>query len=177
MSTVVDVGCASQGAERSIEKLVKRFQPDLFYGFDPALVLPTFTGHGVPPHWPIGCRLHLEAKAAWTRDGRIEFAAAGLDGTVMRAKNGYGEWGGEVHEVECFDLARFVRDLPDGEVILKLDAEGAEFPLLEHLHAQGADGRLTLVLVEWHDRWMGGDYRARRAAIVAALTCPLEEWS
>jgi hypothetical protein len=94
----------------------------------------------------------------------------------MRDKNTRGEWDAEVREVPCFDLAAFIRDLPPGEIVLKLDAEGAEIPLLEHLHAAGMDERLTLLLVEWHDAVMTGDYGARRAMLEAALRCRVEEW-
>lgn len=171
---VVDLGCFPHRDEISIEPLVRRYRPDLLYGFDP---------------WPAlvegeteleGTRVILERKAAWISDGEIEFARVrGLrawDSTVMREKNSRGEWSGsgEVVCVPCFDFAAWVRTLPEPPIV-KLDVEGAEFPILERMVKTGADALVSQVLVEWHDGQMA-DFPERRAALLEELRCPVASW-
>ncbi len=171
---VVDLGCFPHRDEISIEPLVERFRPEMLYGFDP---------------WPAlvegeteldGTRIVLARKAAWIEDGEIEFALVrGLrawDSTVMREKNSKGEWGtaGDVIRVPCFDFSAWVRTLPEPPVV-KLDVEGAEFPILEKLVADGSDALVAELLVEWHDALMP-DHGARKAALLDALRCPVSPW-
>jgi hypothetical protein len=160
-TTVIDVGCARWGGDYSIERLIEMYYPDMLYGFDPA--------------WPedepnvIHSLLHptttfVERAAAWTYDGEVRFLVDGLNGQVGDA----GHW----PLVPCIDLARFIDQLPTGRIVLKLDAEGAEIELLEHLIATTVDVRLTGVIVDWHP-WNDPE---RRRAIERALTCSVEEW-
>lgn len=174
MSIVVDLGCFPHRDEISIEPLVERYRPDVLYGFDP---------------WPAlvegetelgGTRIVLERKAAWIQDGEVEFARVrglrGWDSTVMRAKNARGEWtgAGDVIRVPCFDFSSWLRGLPEPPVV-KLDVEGAEFPILEKLVADGTDVLVSELLVEWHDDKMA-DQVERRAALLASLRCPVTPW-
>jgi FkbM family methyltransferase len=171
---VVDLGCFPHRDEISIEPLIDRFRPDVLYGFDPwpALVEGEFAADGT--------RVVLERKAAWIEDGEIEFARVrglrGWDSTVMRAKNAKGEWtgAGEIVRVPCFDFSAWLRTLPEPPVV-KLDIEGAEFPVLEKLVADGTDAHVAELLVEWHDDKMP-DFAERRASLLAALRCPVAPW-
>ena len=183
--TVIDLGCFPHGHEVSIERLIDRYQPDLLLGFDPYPDL--VEGESVIKRKWIGSEderttvVRLERKAAWTMDGRVAFAVVqgerAWDSTVMRDKDSRGEWSGDTAVVPCFDLASLVLSLPsEAHVIVKMDVEGAEFPLLEHLIASNADTRIGLLLVEWHDEKMGGRYAEWRAGLPARIRCPLEEW-
>lgn len=173
---VVDLGCFPHRHEVSIEPLIERFRPEILYGFDP---------------WPElveaerrvgGTLVVLERKAAWIEDGEIELAMVhGLrawDSTVMRDKDSRGEWSGvgsrEVTRVPAFDLAAWLLGLPEAAVV-KMDVEGAEFPILERVLETGADTKIARLLVEWHDDKMPG-YGERRAALEEALRCPVEPW-
>ena len=171
---VVDLGCFPHRDEISIEPLVARYHPDVLYGFDP---------------WPAlvegetmldGTRVVLERKAAWIEDGEIEFARVrglrGWDSTVMREKNSRREWAGagDVIRVPCFDFSRWVRSLPEPPVV-KLDVEGAEFPILERLHGDGTDALVAELLVEWHDEKMG-DFAERKSGLMSRLRCPVGPW-
>jgi FkbM family methyltransferase len=171
---VVDLGCFPHRDEISIERLVERYHPDVLYGFDP---------------WPAlvegetyvdGTRVVLERRAAWVEDGEIEFARVrglrGWDSTVMKAKNSRREWTsrGEVIRVPCFDFSSWLRTLPEPPVV-KLDVEGAEFPILERLHEDGTDALVAELLIEWHDEKMA-DFAERRAALLSALRCPIGPW-
>jgi FkbM family methyltransferase len=171
---VVDLGCFPHRDEISIEPLIARFRPDVLYGFDPwpALVEGEVVADGT--------RVVLERKAAWIEDGEIEFARVrglrGWDSTVMRAKNAKGEWtgAGEIVRVPCFDFSAWLRTLPEPSVV-KLDIEGAEFPVLEKLVADGTDAHVAELLIEWHDDKMP-DFAERRASLLAALRCPVVPW-
>lgn len=142
---VVDVGCKSHEAERSIEPLIERFKPNVIYGFDPH-------PQTQPGTYTEGDTLVvITREAAWAYDGMVGYV---VDGASSRLD---GERG-----VRCFDFAAWLGGLlaeePDAEVILKLDCEGAEFELLARLRERGLLEGLARVLVEWHfpcpvERW------------------------
>ena len=171
---VVDLGCFPHRDEISIERLVERYRPDVLYGFDPwpALVESETVFEGT--------RVVLQRKAAWIEDGEVEFARVrglrGWDSTVMRAKNAKGEWtgSGEVIRVPCFDFSSWLRGLPEPPIV-KLDVEGAEFPILEKLVEDGSDGLVAELLVEWHDDKMP-DHAERKATLLERLRCPVTPW-
>lgn len=171
---VVDLGCFPHRDEISIEPLVRRFRPDVLYGFDP---------------WPAlvegeteleGTRVILARKAAWIADGEIEFARIqgfrAWDSTVMREKNSRSEWSGsgEVMRVPCFDFSSWLRTLPEPPIV-KFDVEGAEFPILERMVETGADALVSELLVEWHDAKMA-DFPDRKAVLLGRLRCPVASW-
>jgi len=173
---VIDVGCARYGGDYSIERLLEEFKPTMLYGFDPNWETSMFE----PPE-DLQSLISVQPAAAWTYDGHVEFAGGGLGGHI--------EEGG--HEVRCFDLADFVRKLPsDHEVIIKIDAETAEYEILEHLMATGTDDLLKLVWVEWHCEHCGralmsehlpscpdpAASSARRQAIEDGISCEIVEW-
>jgi hypothetical protein len=184
--TVVDVGCFPHGHEVSVETLIDRFCPEVLYGFDPWPELmegeQTVRLERVGAAVPREVRVVLARKAAWVADGLIEIALVGgeraWDSTVMREKNSRREWQqGEITKVACFDFPAWVEGLPEGDLIVKLDAEGAEFPLLDALHERGVDGRVSLLLVEWHDAKMNGQFAVERERLLGLLRCPVEEWA
>jgi FkbM family methyltransferase len=171
---VVDLGCFPHRDEISIEPLIERYRPAVLYGFDPwPALVEGETDVG-------GTRVVLERKAAWIEDGEIEFARVrglrGWDSTVMRSKNAKGEWtgAGEIIRVPCFDVSAWLRTLPEPPVV-KLDVEGAEFPILEKLVADGTDALVAELLVEWHDDKMA-DHTARKSALLGSLRCPVAGW-
>ena len=173
---VGDLGCFPHRHEVSIEPLVRRYRPQVLYGFDP---------------WPglieseaqlDGTRVVLERKAAWIEDGVIEYARVrGLrawDSTVMRAKNSRGEWSSsgseEIIRVPCFDLSSWLRRLPERPVV-KFDIEGAEFPILERMVEDGTDALVAKILVEWHDHKMES-FAERKAKVLSQLRCSVSDW-
>jgi hypothetical protein len=94
----------------------------------------------------------------------------------MREKNSRSEWSGsgDVMRVPCFDFSSWLRTLPEPPIV-KLDVEGAEFPILERMVETGADALVTELLVEWHDDKMA-DFLDRRAILLAQLRCPVASW-
>ncbi len=139
-AVVIDVGCAKYGGDYSIERLIEEFNPDVLYGFDP--------GWDPSQVERIGTTiLNITKAAAWTCDGEIDFVVAGLSGHVASET--------ERHTVcvPCVDLAKVIEDAHrehGGPLVLKIDAEGAEYDLLAHLIATGRDRLVDLAWVEWH---------------------------
>ena len=62
---------------------------------------------------------------------------------------------------KAFDLAAWVRTLPEARIVLKVDVEGAEYVLLPHLIAHGLMDRFSHVLVEWHTGEYANGYEDR----------------
>ncbi len=161
-SVVVDLGChfhPDNPSDASIVTLLARFRPALFYGFDPH------------PDTPVTCafldggKVTIRRQAAWTFEGWAGYRANGITSRL--------EAGGE--PVACFDLAAWL-DV-SGPVTMKMDIEGAEYELLEHLIATGAHRNVERLLVEWHEPPIGpGNWRRRRGSILSELNCEVEDW-
>jgi hypothetical protein len=173
---VVDVGCAGHGGDESIPDLLDLFRPDVLYGFDPALEEESDT------IFDFGGRVVLSQEVAWTFYGRVGFVVAGLGGHVEPGAQRF----------DCIDLAEFILGLPDPAIVLKMDAEGAEYVLLPHLVAEGADLKLQQALIEWHCELcgIGGNGRhlegckvdrdwwlERREKVESAMRCEMGEWN
>jgi FkbM family methyltransferase len=56
-------------------------------------------------------------------------------------------------EVECIDLADFISELGKPIKLLKMDIEGAEVAVLNHLLDRGMMDRIGLAVVETHERF------------------------
>jgi hypothetical protein len=160
---VVDVGCQPHGEEASVPKLIDRFGPEILFGFDP---------------WPwmeegierIGDTIVVRRRAAaWSHAGVVGIKVDGICTGIQTEERLPFD---AAFIAEAFDFSGWLRACPPDEVVLKIDAEGAEYPLLAEIHASGLDERLKLVLVEWHSEEMAHGLYAPRPE----LRCPVEEW-
>jgi len=78
--------------------------------------------------------------AVWIEDGKIGFAGSGDDkGSVSHESE---------KRVDCIDLSRAISEETD---LLKMDIEGAEFPVLKKLFESGAVDCVQRMAVEFHD--------------------------
>ncbi len=138
MKVVVDVGCKNWGEpDESVIKLIDRFKPDILFGFDPHPDLSegiTKVGDTVV----IICN-----KAAWTSSGRTAFREDEIASHIRS--------GGEL-SCDTFNLKEFLRSLPECELVVKLDCEGAEYPLLADLMSDETHELIDTLLVEWHSK-------------------------
>lgn len=171
---VIDLGCHPHGTDVSVGPLLRRFTPKRFYGFDP---YPDTREQAFVTHPLGGALISIRRQAAWTYDGLIMMTVGetAILSTVIveRAVQG------RDLEVECFDLAVFLQNIADDEtkdarsIVVKFDVEGAEYDLLHHLHATGADELVKLALVEWH-AVPGGD--TWKAELLSKLRCEVQPW-
>jgi len=169
---VVDLGCC--GYERngkledSIQTLIKRFKPAVLFGFDPHPALREAVGQ------VYGTTVVTTRRAAWTSgsDNGLGLMVQGNCTHVVPTRprgNGL-EW------AHTFDIADWVRALPDVNIVLKVDIEGAEYVILPHLIEQGLMHRFSRLLVEWHTGELANGYESDRASILAGIECEVEEW-
>jgi FkbM family methyltransferase len=162
MTTVIDVGCARYNGDFSLERLAEEFKPDQLIGFD--------------PNWAWGMtvpevqRLTIYAGAAWTYNGSV-----GIDTTNLYAQVNPSP-PLEARRVPCWDLATVIAEIEDKRIILKIDAEGSEYELLDHLIHTCTDALLELAWVEFHDFGVE-DPAARRAMIEEEIACELRDWN
>lgn len=160
---VVDIGACEWGREESVEQLVERFAPRLLLAFDPH---PAFN----PGLEQInGTKVICRRKAVWTHDGTVPvrmnkiITAPAVD-TIRPYE--------KIEDIPCVDIVGLLESLPDEEIVLKLDCEGSEYPLLKAVRDADLDLRLSLVLVEWHSGIYAHGMETRRPV----LRCPVEEW-
>jgi hypothetical protein len=170
---VVDLGCCTyqrgvagqQQVEDSIHTLIKRFKPTLLFGFDPHPALQSTVGQ------VYGTTVITNRLAAWTNDEEV---GLGLAANCTHVDLD------EVERTKAFDIAAWVRTLPEARIVLKVDVEGAEYVLLPHLIAHGLMDRFSHVLVEWHTGEYANNWDVRtdmdRETILAEIECPVEVW-
>lgn len=160
----IDVGCARYGGDFSLERMLSEFAPDVLFGFDPEWDESMFS----PPE-EMTAQVIVQKAAAWVYNGKIGFEGSRLGGHIASS----------ARLVPCIDLAEFIRSLPsDHDIVLKIDAEGAEYELLEHLIGLRVDELLTLAWVEWHPPGVrvNGRPDVRRDAIEESISCEIVEW-
>lgn len=90
----------------------------------------------------VSCGIH-DAKvlhgAVWNRDGKISFDARGNDSGLVS------EDGEE--QIPCFDIAELISEQVD---LLKMDIEGAEYPVIERLAKSGKIANVKRIAAEFH---------------------------
>ncbi len=168
MTVVVDLGSATHGEHESVTHLTARFSPSLYWAFDPL-------GVNKRDETDV-CDFRYVAAAAWTSSGIISLGVGtdGMNATVMEDKSTRGEWKRSII-VPCFDFSTFVAFAEKIDVV-KMDIEGAEYPVLEKMVAEGTDRKIGLLLIEWHDH-LASDYTPRRLNLLNALHCEWDGWA
>lgn len=153
MTLVIDIGCAQHGNDYSIERLIAEFRPRHLFGFDPheSIIDQSFIANSVDERGTMyETIVHLRRKAAWLYDGEIGFLSDGLNSCLTDRD--------DVEKVPCFDLAGWIyKEMPatdpDGtisQIVLKMDAEGAEYDLLDRIIELGYDKLIHIAWIEWH---------------------------
>jgi len=170
MLTVIDIGCAKYGGDESIPYLIEEFSPDLLWGFDPNAKDEQYELNG--------CKVTVEKKVVWTYSGVIGFNIAATSGRVDEK--------GHVR-FPCVDILSLVnRAAGNGEVIVKMDAEGAEYEILPHLRDNRTDRLLRLLWVEPHCRSCGNGGGHREGCqgtyneyeeLEASMRCEMHRWN
>jgi len=93
------------------------------------------------------------SSAAWVRDEMREFAvdttATPMGSTLMAGKVSIWDHFKKV-QIQCFDFSEWIKVFKDDYLIVKMDIEGAEFPILEKLITDGTDKYINQLWVEMH---------------------------
>jgi FkbM family methyltransferase len=129
----------------------------------------------------LGLPVKLHKCAAWTHEGQVEFASqdrnharellsfgAAADIGPEDCLDGWGSSIGEIRSrapglttrttVPCVEFAKLLEARPDNDyVVVKMDIEGAEFPILRQLAERGLLGKINLLFIEWHERLLPGE--------------------
>jgi FkbM family methyltransferase len=140
----------------------------------------------------IGLPVTLHKSAVWTHEGRIEFASQdrryASEPQPIGAANlpqdacldGLGSSISEVHSqvpgltmrttVPCVEFAKLLAERPEDEyVVVKMDIEGAEFPVLRQLAERGLLRKIKLLFIEWHERLVPGETSNTRGQLERQL--------
>lgn len=130
-------------------KLVDDTSQYAVYGFEPNEVmfqeaLVKHTGRK---------NLTLRNWAAYTYDGQIEISLDDVGTTVMKDKEE--SWKRGKHtKVKCFHFSKWLSQMHHNHdietVVVKMDIEGAEFPVLRQLMDEDSLKLIDLLLVEFH---------------------------
>lgn len=158
MRAVVDLGCMERNGANSVLALARRYRPCFIYAFDPSPLLV----EGVRKVWKQ--EVAFQRRAAWLHSGTVSFWE---DGSGSRIGHGG-------PDVACFDFSYWLSLLHgygNDDVIVKMDVEGAEVPLLERMMADGTDQLVSELLVEWH-----GENTEEHERIEKQLACPVRRW-
>jgi len=156
---VVDLGCQDYGYQNSLGSLADTYKPEFIYGFDPSPKLEEgkTTVNGVPAI--------LKRKAAWTHYGDVPFHDQITSSRIMEGADG---------RVRCFDFSSWIgrcSDFWDGEpFVVKMDIEGAEYPVLDKMIADGTDRLVSELVMEWHGP------EDRTGDLLNRLACPVKDW-
>jgi FkbM family methyltransferase len=134
----------------------------------------------VSQRWPAySCPVEnvlLQNKAVWIREEKLLFRvedSVGHASTLMDEchllRDDPSSF--EVIEVQGFDLSEFLLKLPKRTeyVVVKMDIEGAEFIVLEHLVRNATHTIMDKLYVEFHDRYMGPEFTKLKEQLLAQL--------
>jgi len=92
-------------------------------------------------------------KAAWVEDGTIQFAVdktpTPLGSTAMSSKTNIWDVFDKV-DVEAIDFSNWLKQFKNDYVVVKMDIEGAEFPVLNKLLDDGTIDIIDHLWVELH---------------------------
>lgn len=96
--------------------------------------------------------LHIIPAAAWLHGDGVDFAVPGdqedMGASVMRSKRVWQD--GQVLRVPSVDFPAWLEQYRGAYVVVKMDVEGAEFPILEALLASGGIDIIAKLFVEFH---------------------------
>jgi len=134
------------------------------------------------PHWQTIRDRHIKHlggmefinKAAWIEETALMFSETDFDlgATVMPDKNGYNK----TIEVPAFDFSTWLEQFRGQEVVIKMNCEGAEYPILQKMIQDKTDDIPQSIMVEFHSKKMSGDYYTKEQYIIKNINTKLYEW-
>lgn len=126
----------------------------------------------ISEHYP---NIRFINKAVYINNGVTDYYKRPKDlplgSTIMKSK--IQDTPNETSSVDILDILDIV---PDEPYCLKLDAEGAEYDILERIIKYGKPENIDRLYVEWHDSKMTSDNYARQVVIVNYFRKKLQSW-
>lgn len=125
----------------------------------------------------------LHNAIVWNRDEIIEFSVdpnePAYGSTAIKSKKSWNDK--TVIETHAIDFAKYLLELKNKlnftKLVIKMDIEGAEFKVLEHLHQTGADKLIDELYVETHENKISGYSETDKNNLLNKLQCgKVEEW-
>tara|TARA_Y100000361_G_C11155462_1_gene343819 strand:- start:499 stop:1128 length:630 start_codon:yes stop_codon:yes gene_type:complete len=146
-STVIDIG-ANEGQE--IEALLPTYCE--IHSFEPH---PMFFKELHKKYISLP-NIHLNQSAAWKSDGKMKlYYKRGISARNGGASLIKDKMNLDLQlnvEVKCIDIAKYISGLNKDIDLLKIDAEGAEYEILNHLFETGAFQKIKNIYYEDHSR-------------------------
>lgn len=110
----------------------------------------------------------LMSEAVWIEDTFLDFAIGKRD-DASHIKD-IRPTQDETINVKAIDFSRFISELPeDSTIVVSMDCEGAEFPVLRKMLRDGTAKMMDLLDVEFHHRIIEGESEATASLLRQAL--------
>ncbi|MEU9319529.1 FkbM family methyltransferase [Streptomyces sp. NPDC048295] len=165
--------------------VLKRFMDELpdhdFYAFEPnATLLPSISAN-VERAQHAGL-VDVSSSAVWTEDGTIDlFLGHHESSTVMPGKRVPPMYNQQIDysspvAVPAVDFSAWLRRTatPKDLVTVKMDIEGAEYPVLRKLLADGTIDLVSVLYVEWHHDRFPAMSQAEHDEVAAAVSARVD---
>jgi FkbM family methyltransferase len=166
MRILIDCGANTGDSLPALHRVFGPF--DKVFAFEPnAQCVNTFDKGDAAP-------VELMQAAVWVREGTIKLylgAHPSESSLLLEKKTGNLDPGNFI-DVPAVDFSRWLQAhvVPADYVVVKMDIEGAEFPVLEKMLAEDSIKLVDLLLPEWHaDRLAVRNIRLRRKWIELRL--------
>jgi FkbM family methyltransferase len=125
-------------------------------------------------------------KAVWVEDGVIYFNqenhTKSKSGSPTDNTSNIDGWGSSIDgigyehngyetkvKVPSINFSKFVSELPDANIICKMDIEGAEFAVLRHMIQEGTITRIKEIYIEFHEVRMKNESVITKKGIINTL--------
>lgn len=126
--------------------------------------------------------IHFHPEAVWVEETVLDFAVDASDvplgSTIMPGKKKI--WDNSLKiKVKTIDFSKWLKQFEGREIIVKMDIEGAEFPVLEHLIEQGTIHIPSIFLVEFHPNKVNEYTTTDKIKLIDRLSklgVKIEEW-
>jgi FkbM family methyltransferase len=116
--------------------------------------------HKLPEKYKDDDKVIVMEKAVWVEEGEIDFKSTGDDNahrdqgsSIIPDKKDVRYKYDVIRKTPCFDFAQWVIDTfnKDDYILLKMDIEGAEFKVLEHMMEMNMFDYFNGICCEFHD--------------------------
>lgn len=117
-------------------------------------------------------------KAVWVEDTTLTFYYGknkpGRSGSLILGKK---DTTRSTTQVTAIDFDKWIKDtFKNDKIILKMDIEGAEYKVLDHMIKGGSINNLELLFIEWHYLKIPGVSEEEHNRIKSLIPCRVIEW-